>query len=85
MCIQKNVEEYEQQHLQQVRTHPTAYLAQTLPQVAQYVSENGAHAFRSQGHWQGQYICNKVTCQNSLQLTSVNKYSPRAPALHNAS
>lgn len=59
MRIQRNVEEYEQQYLRQVRTHPIAYLAQTLQRVAQYVPENGAHAVRSQGFWQGRYICNE--------------------------
>ena len=52
----RNVEEYIQQYLQQVRTYPITYLAQTLPQVAQNMPENGVHAFRSQGYWQRRYI-----------------------------
>ena len=56
----RNVEGNKQQYLQQVHTHPIAYLTQILPQVAQYVPWNGAYAVQSQGYQQGQYICSEV-------------------------
>ena len=60
------MKEYEQQCLQQAHTHPIMYLAQILPQLAQYAPEIGAHDVQSQGHRQGRYICNEASCQKCI-------------------
>ena len=92
-CVYKrNAEEYKQQYLRQVSTHPIAYLAQTLPRVAQYMPENGAHAVGSQGYWQGRYICSEATCKKYISLpraqiltsrTSLAQCRLAAPVLDN--